>query len=103
MITIEPAIGLANYFLDVESLNPGDAVIRDGDEWLCFASPASVATTAIEGEVEDVMAIAEAHVAGGGWAAGFVAYEAGSAFDRAILGGQWGRPLVWFALYDHPP
>jgi len=37
------------------------------------------------------------------WAAGFLAYEAGPAFDRAVRARPAGAlPLLWFGLYDEP-
>jgi para-aminobenzoate synthetase/4-amino-4-deoxychorismate lyase len=61
-------------------------------------------------ELDDVVAAlrdVQGAVAGGLWAAGFVAYEAAPAFDdalsvrrRPIEGPFSGLPLVWFGLYD---
>src|SRR5690606_9592061 len=45
----------------------------------------------------------EDHVALGGWAAGFLAYEASPAFDPAMVVRNGGpAPLSWFGLFDQP-
>ncbi len=65
-------------------------------------------------EVAAALAAAEAAAAGGSWVAGFVAYEAAPAFDRAFRvtarpDGDVHRwlPLVWFGVFtekvDDPP
>lgn len=52
-------------------------------------------------EVESVLSWAEEEVADGRWVAGFVAYEAASAFDPAMETNQPipGLPLAWFASF----
>lgn len=78
-------------------------VIRDGDGWSVFSSPTQIVVTTVEDEVEECFRRAESFVEQGSWAAGFVAYDAGGAFDPAITCGQDGRPLVWFGVFDQPP
>lgn len=51
-------------------------------------------------DVQPAMERVRSAVAEGAWAAGFVAYEAASAFDdRMPLGGQTDVPLMWFGIY----
>src|SRR5579863_2326292 len=102
-ILAPPAPVLADYFLDVEALSLGDVVIRDGYAWLCFTGPSQILTTKNLDAVGDVIRQAQTHVDFGGWAAGFVAYDAGPAFDRAIQTQRGNQPLAWFALYEKPP
>ena len=66
-----------------------------------------VAARELDGVIDAVRQVEEA-VAGGMWAAGFVAYEAAPAFDdalsvrqRPIDGPFSGLPLVWFGLFDN--
>ena len=66
-----------------------------------------VAARELDGVLDAVHEVEEA-VAGGMWAAGFVAYEAAPAFDdalsvrrRPIDGPFSGLPLVWFGLFDN--
>ena len=65
-----------------------------------------VAARELDGVLDAVRDVEKA-VAGGMWAAGFVAYEAAPAFDdalsvrrRPIDGPFSGLPLVWFGLFD---
>ena len=82
------------------------AVIQDGDEdrWLRFVEPVAVLVAERVDEVAPVVAEAVARVeAGGLFAAGFLAYEAAPAFDRALAAHPVvpgaGPPLAWFALF----
>ena len=83
------------------------AVIQDGDEdrWLRFVEPVAVLVAFRVDEVAPVVAEAVARVeAGGLFAAGFLAYEAAPAFDRALAAHPVvpgaGPPLAWFALFS---
>jgi para-aminobenzoate synthetase/4-amino-4-deoxychorismate lyase len=53
-------------------------------------------------QVPQVLAAAERAAMGGAWVAGFVAYEAASAFDDSLTTGEpaGGLPLAWFGLFD---
>ena len=58
------------------------------------------AATSLE-DVRPVLRAAEAAAASGRWVAGFVAYEAAPAFDRALRVRPGCRgPLAWFAAFD---
>ena len=94
---------IEGYFLDLGSVQPGEAVVRDGDAWLHFASPREIVSTKHLKDVEGVLTRSEMHVSTGGWAVGFVSYEAGPAFDPAITCRRSEQPLAWFALFDEPP
>lgn len=70
--------------------------------WRLFRRPALVLAAHSIEEVAPAIEEAERHAAAGGWAAGFVAYEAAPAFDAAlrIQRPVEGLPLAWFGLYD---
>lgn len=86
-----------------------EALIQDGarHRWLRFAEPLAVVAARSLAAVRPALAETVRRVeAEGLWAAGFVSYEAGPAFDEALAtrtpaaGEEDDRPpLVWFALY----
>lgn len=83
----------------------GRAVLRDGarGEWLEFANPRAIVTAAALGEVVPALERAEAWANDGGYAVGFIAYEAAPALDPALeTHSLHDFPLVWFGLYDVP-
>ncbi|CAB1367830.1 aminodeoxychorismate synthase component I [Denitratisoma oestradiolicum] len=69
-----------------------------------FSRPQQVLLAYRSDEVAAVLAAAEDHGRRGGWAVGYLAYEAAPAFDRALRTHQprSGQPLARFALYDSP-
>jgi para-aminobenzoate synthetase/4-amino-4-deoxychorismate lyase len=70
---------------------------------LAFAAPRRVISARSLAEVGPALAAVEEEAAAGGWAAGYVAYEAGPAFDPALHARPPGPgPLVWFGVYDRP-
>jgi para-aminobenzoate synthetase/4-amino-4-deoxychorismate lyase len=77
-----------------------DAAAR---QWLLFRRPRQVCVASSPAEVAGVLAAVERAVAAGGYAAGFLSYEAAPAFDAAlVVPPDSGFPLVWFGLYDAP-
>ena len=79
----------------------GFAVLRSGDHWLQFGNPTVILTA---NRIEDVIPTleqVEQATALGCHAAGFVTFEAASAFDSALQTHEPGAmPLLWFGLYD---
>ncbi len=70
---------------------------------LAFERPTRVIEARSLAEVQPALAEVEAEVARGRWAAGFLAYEAAPALDRALAGCAPGpSPLAWFGVYDAP-
>ena len=68
-----------------------------------FARPARVLEARRISEVASVLQQVDAAVAAGAHAAGFVAYEAGPAFDPAMTAHSAGvLPLAWFGLFEAP-
>jgi para-aminobenzoate synthetase/4-amino-4-deoxychorismate lyase len=87
-------------------VEPG-AVLLDFDGLgagrLAFSRPLREVVARSPGEVRVALATVEAEVARGRWAAGFLAYEAGPAFDPALRARPAGPlPLVWFGIYARP-
>jgi para-aminobenzoate synthetase/4-amino-4-deoxychorismate lyase len=70
---------------------------------LAFARPRHVFAAHSVAEVLPVLAEARRAAAAGGYAAGYVAYEAAPAFDPvlAVRAGS-SLPLAWFAVFDAP-
>lgn len=99
---------MADYFVSLDGLALGDAVVRcedgpDGPGWLLFTHASAILEAHSIGDVAGVVEAACRH-ADSGWVVGFVAYEGGPAFDRAILVRHGcSQPLAWFALYDQVP
>ena len=89
MTPAEPAILLRFDF-------PGDAP-------LVFRCPARVIRADILEDVIPALETAERFAQGGFYVAGYVAYEAAPAFDRALEAHPpTGDPLVWFGVFDKP-
>lgn len=83
----------------------GRAVVRDPrtGRWLLFDDPKAIVDARSVAEVMPALERIEAAAAAGFWAAGYVAYEAAPAFDRAFATRPpGGVPLLRFGLYDPP-
>lgn len=67
-----------------------------------FTRPVAIINAHTLDEVRPALAEVERAAARGMYAAGFVAYEAAPAFDRALKAGPGvpGLPLVWFGVFD---
>jgi para-aminobenzoate synthetase/4-amino-4-deoxychorismate lyase len=72
--------------------------------WLCFEAPYRIVTARCPDEILPALNQIEVLISSRRWfAAGFIGYEAASAFDPALrthLGGD--LPLLWFGLYPAP-
>ena len=84
-----------------------DFALREGEAptRLAFADPVAVYAAHRVSDVPDVLrAVEEATKKRGLWAAGFVAYEAASAFDPALVthSPTPGLPLIWFGVFAEP-
>ena len=85
-------------------VNQNEVVLRKNDEWLYFSSPHQIIVAESLGDVLPAFLKIERLIARNDWyAAGFVSYEAASAFDSALhtLSGA-GFPYLWFGLYPRP-
>lgn len=77
-----------------------DVATRQTARWLEFVRPARVLRVHRLEEVLPALAEVDSAVHRGYWAAGFIAYEAASAFDPAFVTTRPGAlPLLWFGLY----
>ncbi len=94
-----------SLFLPLDSVCPGDAVVRSEDhQWWLFQNPRDIILATQLDQVQGVLNQAEAFADSGGYAVGFVAYEAAPAFESriAVRSSEWPI-LAWFALYDSQP
>jgi para-aminobenzoate synthetase/4-amino-4-deoxychorismate lyase len=83
----------------------GEVVLQESasGHWLYFHSPRATVETRDPGEVIEKLHLVESAVQEGLYAAGFLAYEAASALDPALLvKTDPSFPLLWFGLYDPP-
>ncbi len=82
---------------------PARVILRDaaGGRWLRFTRPRELVQARTPAEVEAGLGwVEEAVLREGVYAAGFVAYEAAPAFDRALAVKEDSEfPLLWFGLY----
>jgi para-aminobenzoate synthetase / 4-amino-4-deoxychorismate lyase len=88
----------------MDTIKRNEVLIRDGHEWLYFKDPYQIITAATIDDVTASLAEVERRVDGNGWhAAGFLSYEAASAFEPMIPRRPATRfPYLWFGLYPTP-
>lgn len=81
-----------------------DALLKDGDQWLYFSEPHRVIIAKTLEEVIPGLHQIEQLVEENNWhAAGFLSYEAASAFDSSLISRPIGGfPYLWFGLYPKP-
>ncbi|HBT82054.1 MAG TPA: aminodeoxychorismate synthase, component I [Desulfuromonas sp.] len=83
----------------------GSALLFDASHqrWLHFTRPRRILVARDLTEVLPALHAVEAATAAGGYAAGFVSYEAAPAFDPALTATPADDfPLLWFGLYAAP-
>ncbi|MHB9025237.1 MAG: aminodeoxychorismate synthase component I [Armatimonadota bacterium] len=91
---------------EINKPQPGDVVLQQTEPsgaacWWRYSSPCEIIRAAQLSDVVDALAAVERAVAGGMSAAGFLAYEAAPAFDRALVAHAPGAlPLLWFGIYE---
>jgi para-aminobenzoate synthetase / 4-amino-4-deoxychorismate lyase len=99
--------------LNMDTIEPqiNEVLLRQNDKWLYFSSPHRVIEIHGPDDVVRAMQKVEDLVNDNGWhAAGFLSYEAASAFDTAFevlpersgAKSKGGFPLLWFGLYPAP-
>lgn len=88
---------------------PGTMLLHDTldprGQNLWFTAPQRVLVARTGPEIADALAQLEAATASGLHAAGYLAYEAGFAFEERLVGlipEAGGMPLLWLGLYDAP-
>ena len=68
--------------------------------WLVFSRPVETLQAFRPDEIPGLLELAEDHARQGGWAAGFLSYEASPAFDPSFrVRPPSPLPLAWFGLY----
>jgi len=84
-------------------IEPNTALLQNKNHWLLFQNPLSIIqTNAIEDVIPALKEIEE-RIDHNGFAAGFLCYEAASAFDKALITYKPSNfPLLWFGIYKAP-
>jgi para-aminobenzoate synthetase/4-amino-4-deoxychorismate lyase len=78
-------------------------VVQEGERFLAFTSPLATLEARDPGSVLSLLREADAALAEGRFVAGFVAYEAASAFGLATRPPHPdGPPLAWLGVFDAP-
>ncbi|MHB9131733.1 MAG: aminodeoxychorismate synthase component I [Armatimonadota bacterium] len=84
---------------------PGDIVLQQTDTagktgWWSFRNPVEIVSTSVLADIPRCLRRIEQAVEAGQYAAGFLTYEAGPAFDAALSAHPSGAlPLLWFGIY----
>ena len=85
----------------LEARLPVEAIVQDRSEWLLFSEPRRVVMAERAGDVRAAIREVERLTRDAGWhAVGWVAFEAGQAFDLPVHQTPAPCPLVWFALFE---
>lgn len=77
-----------------------EAILRTEQGWRRFSQPIAVLTARVPSEVVPLLDEVETHAARGGYAVGYVAYEAAQAFDQALVTQAHATPLARFAVFE---
>lgn len=79
-------------------------LLQDETRWLLYQNPETIITARSLEDVLPALILIEKHVeTDHAFAAGFLSYEAGPAFDKALkTHPQTDFPLLWFGLYKQP-
>jgi para-aminobenzoate synthetase / 4-amino-4-deoxychorismate lyase len=89
-----------------ESVAANEVLLKENDRWLHFADPQKIIVAQIVEDVLPALNEIERLISTNHWyAAGFISYEAGPAFDPAFperLQPESGFPYLWFGLYEEP-
>jgi para-aminobenzoate synthetase/4-amino-4-deoxychorismate lyase len=88
----------------IRQINTNEVVLRDNAEWLHFTHPYRLIFAEHLDDVVPALREMEQLVQANTWyAAGFLSYEAASAFDPALqTHTASGFPYLWFGLYPEP-
>ncbi|MDD5598997.1 MAG: chorismate-binding protein [Victivallaceae bacterium] len=87
-------------------MKSGSVICRlpGSEQWGVFTEPAKVICRASDAEINPALAELEKELKKGNYAAGFISYETGAAFDKAFPKNSGsGFPLLWFGIYSSPP
>ena len=103
-IPVFPSLTLSVFYLKSESSlsNPIQFLFFDRERhcWLFFTNPVQIISVRDADRVMDQLNEIEKAIAKGRIAAGFVGYEAASAFDASYVTHPAQHPLMWFGLFE---
>ena len=90
--------------MDKVEIKRNEVLLKDGSKWLHFARPFQIIMAERLEEVLPALQEIEQLIHANDWyAAGFLSYEAASAFDPALQAQPIaGFPYLWFGLYPQP-
>ena len=79
-------------------------IVRSGSKWLHFKQPLYIIETCrLDEDIPKLQDIEEIANRSSLYVAGFISYEAASAFDSALTTRpSTSFPLIWFGLYKEP-
>ena len=103
------SLELSAYFLELESLGPGNIVARWdhpalGPGWLLFTSPVRVLEAEQPEDAVRTLELAETASTEGAFVFGYLGFEAGAAFDDKLPRREPGSlPAAWFSVFGDPP
>lgn len=83
-------------------MNNARILIQDTGKWLLFEKPLSVIKTFETHQVIDCLEELQEHLDQGYYGAGFLTYEASSAFEPDIPVYSSQLPKLWFAIFNKP-
>jgi para-aminobenzoate synthetase / 4-amino-4-deoxychorismate lyase len=88
----------------IEQVNKNEVLLKDNEDWLHFTNPHQLIIAEHLNDVLPALRKIEQLVQANNWhAAGFLSYEAASAFDPAFQTNTGtGFPYLWFGLYPRP-
>lgn len=88
----------------MEPVQKNEVILKDGEGWLHFTDPHSILVADKMEDVVSALSQADALVQARGWhAAGFLSYEAASAFEPSVPSRpDTDFPYLWFGLYPEP-
>ena len=86
------------------NIKVNESLLKKDDVWLHFANPYRViAAEKVQDVLPALQEVEQLTQTNGWYAAGFLSYEAGSAFDSAVRTSQVTEfPYLWFGLYPEP-
>lgn len=88
----------------IRQVNQNEVLLRDHTDWLYFSDPYQIVTAESLDDVLPALREVEGRCLRDRWhAAGYLSYEAASAFDAALrTRSELGFPFLWFGLYPQP-
>ncbi|HJS20221.1 MAG TPA: aminodeoxychorismate synthase component I, partial [Anaerolineales bacterium] len=88
----------------MDTIKKNEVLLKSREGWLYFSEPFQMIIASTPQDVPGALNEVERLVEERGWhAAGFLSYEAASAFDSVLPSRSInGFPYLWFGLYSHP-